>query len=152
MFESDDIVDYLFRLYGKRSGEGEVVPWTLRKKNPFVTVTAAIGVVLARLGAGGSYRDSNPPSADRPLVLWAYEGSPFCKVVRETLCSLEIPHTVVYSPRGSKNRQRLWEKTGRFQVPFLEDPNTGVELYESEAINQYLEKVYAVSPSPVKFL
>jgi len=35
-------------------------------------------------------------------------------------------------------------KTGRFQVPFLVDPNTGVEMYESAEICEYLEAVYTI--------
>lgn len=147
MFQSDDIIKYLFKLYGNGN-----VPWTLRgDNNPWVIVSGGLGVGLARWGAGGGYRESKPPSV--PLVLWAYEGSPYCKVVRETLCSLEIPHTVNFTPRGSMNRQKLWQKTGgRFQVPYLEDPNTDVTLFECEAINEYLEKQYGIAQSPVQYL
>ena len=35
---------------------------------------------------------------------------------------------------------------GRFQVPYLEDPNTGAEMFESERIIEYLRKSYQVSP------
>jgi glutathione S-transferase len=35
-------------------------------------------------------------------------------------------------------------KTGRFQVPFLVDPNTGIEMYEGAEIVEYLEAVYTV--------
>jgi glutathione S-transferase len=146
MFESRDIINYLFKVYGNGS-----VPASLAD-SPIVPLTAGLGVGLARLGAGGQYRNSNPPSRGLPIVLWAYEGSPFCKVVRETLSSLELPHTIYYSPRGSQNRQILFERVGTFQVPFLQDPNTGVELFESEAIVEYLEAVYAVVDSPVSFL
>jgi glutathione S-transferase len=38
----------------------------------------------------------------------------------------------------------MMAKTGRFQVPYLVDPNTGVEMYESEEIVKYLEEVYTV--------
>ena len=151
MFESGDIIAYLFRVYG--NGE---VPWTLADtqqsggSSMVSTLTAGLGVGLASLGAGGSYQTSNPP--EKPLLLWAYEGSPFCKVVREKLSSLEIPHTIYFTPRGSENRQRLWERMGRFQVPFLVDPNTGVELFESQAMCEYLQKVYAVAESPVEFI
>ena len=144
MFESADIIEYLFKVYGNGK-----VPWTL-SNSPWQTVSAGLGVGLARLGAGGSYRTSKPPSD--PVILWAYEGSPFCKVVRETLCSLEIPHTVIFTPRGSTNRQKLWGKTGRFQVPYLEDPNTDVSMFESEAIVEYLEKLYGVARSPVEYV
>jgi glutathione S-transferase len=144
MFESNDIITYLFKVYG--SGK---VPWTL-SDSPWVPLSAGLGVGLARMGAGGSYQTSNAP--EEPLVLWAYEGSPFCKIVREALCAMEIPHTVLFTPRGSPNRQKLWEKTGRFQVPYLEDPNTGVSIFESEAMVEYLQKQYGVEDSPVQYM
>lgn len=145
MFESQRIIEYLFRVYGN----GDPVPWTLRE-SPLVPLTAGLGVGLFRLGAGGTYEFANVP--EKPLVLWAYEGSPFCKVIRERLSALEIEHLVMYTPRGSENRAKLWEKTGRFQVPYLEDPNTGVNLFESEAILEYLDKQYAVAESPVEIM
>ena len=37
----------------------------------------------------------------------------------------------------------LFERTGRVQVPYLIDPNTGVEMFESTAIVAYLDKTYA---------
>ncbi|KAI2501807.1 glutathione S-transferase [Fragilaria crotonensis] len=61
-------------------------------------------------------------------------------------------HTQVSCPRGSPNRQIMLEEKGRFQVPYLEDPNTGVKLWESEAIVEYLQKVYGVEDSPVKYM
>jgi len=144
MFESGAIISYLFKVYG--SGK---VPWTL-SESAWVPISAGLGVGLARLGAGGSYQTSDAP--DEPIVLWAYEGSPFCKIVREALCAMEIPHTVMFTPRGSRNRQKLWEMTGRFQVPFLDDPNTNVRLFESEAMVEYLQKQYGIDESPVEYL
>lgn len=43
--------------------------------------------------------------------------------------------------------QELFEKRGHFQVPYLEDPNQGVYLFESSAIVKYLEDTYAAAPS-----
>lgn len=38
-------------------------------------------------------------------------------------------------PMGtSRNRRWLAEHSGRVQVPYLRDPNTGTEMYESDAI------------------
>lgn len=145
MFESQRIVEYLFRVYGN----GDPVPWTLQE-SPLVPLTAGLGVGLFRLGAGGGFEFANTP--EKPLVLWAYEGSPFCKVVRERLSALELEHVVMYTPRGSENREKLWKKTGRFQVPYLEDENTGVNLFENEAIIEYLNKQYAVEASPVEIM
>jgi hypothetical protein len=67
-----------------------------------------------------------------------YETSPFCKVVREVLSELELPHLYRSCARGSPKRQAFYEQHGRFQVPYLEDPNAGVAMFESAAIMQYL--------------
>lgn len=145
------IIDYLFATYGPGP-----VPRALRQGQGFTNwpwIGAAVGVNLARLGAGGRYEYSTfDHETGQPLQLWAYEGSPFCKLVREILSAYEIPHTVFYTPRGSINRQRLFEATGRFQVPYLQDPNTGVDLFESEAIIEYLDKKYGLVNSPVQYL
>lgn len=42
-------------------------------------------------------------------------------------------------------RSELKQRTGgTFQVPYLEDPNTGVKTFESKAIIEYLRKTYAL--------
>jgi glutathione S-transferase len=79
-----------------------------------------------------------------PLELWGYETSPFVRPVREKLGSLCLPHIMVSCSRGSANRDKMVEMTGRFQVPYLVDPNTGISLYESTEIEKYLEAVYTV--------
>ena len=142
MFESDNIISYLFKTYG----DG-LVPSQLL--GPLVPITAGIGL-LPRFGKGSSKKASNPPP--EPLRLWAYEGSPFCKIVREELCELEIPHIQISTPRGSPNRQIMFDKVGRFQAPYLEDPNENIALFESEAIVEYLQKKYSVGPSPVEYI
>ncbi|PKI49341.1 hypothetical protein CRG98_030269 [Punica granatum] len=91
---------------------------------------------------GSSYRPSKLPP--KPLEIWAYEGSPFCKLVREVLVELELPHLVRCCARGSPKRQMLYEKAGCFQVPYLVDPNTGVQMFESAEIVEYLQATYAL--------
>ena len=81
----------------------------------------------------------------KPLELWGYETSPFVRPVREKLCALCLRHVVVPTARGSPNRDKLIAKTGvQFQVPYLVEPNTGGELFESPEILDYLEEVYTV--------
>lgn len=41
-------------------------------------------------------------------------------------------------------RQVLLDKRGAFQVPYLEDPNEGVYLFESSAIVKYIQDTYAL--------
>jgi hypothetical protein len=163
---ADPIIKYLFKVYGNgsvppllksssSSPEAATAATAAEKdNNPFV-FTAAVGLWLGRWGKGSTYKASAPPLL--PLQVWLYESSPFCKVVKETLCELELEHVCTYTPRGStRNRQALFEKTRSgssrlIQVPYLQDVNTGVELFESSAICEYLEKVYGLSTS-VRYL
>ncbi|XP_016184747.1 uncharacterized protein LOC107626388 [Arachis ipaensis] len=135
MYESDDIIRYLVDKYGDGS-----VPITL-SLGILTTLTAGLGL-LARAGKGSTYTPAKLPP--KPLVLWAYEGSPFCKLVREVIVELELPHLLINCARGSPKRQILYEKTGHFQAPFLEDPNTGIEMFESAEIIEYIKATYAL--------
>ena len=47
-----------------------------------------------------------------------------------------------YAP-SQRNRVTLMDRAGRIAVPYLVDPNTGVEMFESAAILDYLEQTYA---------
>ncbi|XP_028771303.1 uncharacterized protein LOC114728561 [Neltuma alba] len=135
MYESDEIIKYLAEKYGDGS-----IPLTL-SLGLFTTLTAGLGM-LGRRGKGSSYTPAILPP--EPLKLWAYEGSPFCKLVREVLVELELPHIQITCSRGSPKRQILLEKTGHFQVPYLDDPNTGIGMYESAEIIEYLRATYAL--------
>ncbi|KAK7267989.1 hypothetical protein RIF29_20671 [Crotalaria pallida] len=135
MYESDDIIRYLVGEYGDGN-----VPFTLSLG--FLTnLTAGLGM-LARVRKGSIYTPAKLPP--KPLKVWSYEGSPFCKLVREVLVELELPHVQVSCARGSPKRQILYDKTGHFQAPFLEDPNTGIEMFESAEIIDYLKATYAL--------
>nr|WEU39140.1 glutathione S-transferase [Saccharina japonica] len=136
MYESDDIINYLFETYG----EGSKVPFQL-SLGPLTTITAGLGM-LPRALKGSKYTPAKMPK--KPLELWGYESSPFTKVVREKLCELEIPHKFVAAARGSPKRQRLFEMAGAGQTPYLIDPNTGAKGYESSEIVDYLDETYAL--------
>mmetsp|Transcript_5627 Transcript_5627/g.19276 ORF Transcript_5627/g.19276 Transcript_5627/m.19276 type:complete len:359 (+) Transcript_5627:145-1221(+) len=134
MYESDDIIAYLFKTYG----DGQV-PLALTL-GPLTVLTEGLSL-MPRMGKGSKYVPAKMPK--EPLVVWSYEPSPFCVVVEEVLCELELPHLKKTTPRGSPKRQELLEKVGHFQVPYLEDPNTGIAMFESAAIVDYLRKTYA---------
>ncbi|KAH0887712.1 hypothetical protein HID58_050141, partial [Brassica napus] len=134
MYESDGIIKYLSEKYGDGT-----VPLSL-SLGPLTAITAAFAT-LGRLGKGNLYTPAKLPP--KPLVFWAYEGSPFCKLVREVLVELELPHIQRSCARGSPKRQELLMKAGHFQVPCLEDPNTGVNMFESAEIIEYLKQTYA---------
>jgi glutathione S-transferase len=138
MYESDEIIDYLFESYGPGKA---AVPWLLR--GPYAFWTCAFAALARGLAGNALDARARADNGERePLELWGYEGSPFVRPVRERLCELGLAHTLVSCSRGSANRDVLVAKTGRFQVPFLADPNTGAKLFESDAIVRYLDQVY----------
>ncbi len=135
MYESDDIVRYLFETYGTDS-----IPWSLAL-GPLVILSAGLASAL-RPGAGLRYRTARPCTAS--LELWSFEASPFCRLVRETLCSLELPYLLHNVAKGSPSREAFVRRSGRMQVPYLHDPNTGASMFESGDIVAYLERTYAL--------
>ncbi|KAL0410118.1 UNVERIFIED_CONTAM: hypothetical protein Slati_3601500 [Sesamum latifolium] len=135
MYESDDIIKYLVGKYG----DGNVP--LLLSLGLLTTLTEGFAMI-GRMGKGSSYTPSKLPP--KPLEIWAYEASPFCKVVREVLVELELPHILHSCARGSPKRQILYQRVGHFQVPYLEDPNTGVQMFESAEIVDYLRATYAL--------
>lgn len=132
--DADEIVAHLFRNYGNNK-----IPLVLRK-GPINDISAKLGMA-PRKGKGTTY-SGNGKTPAQPLEYWAYEASPFCAVVREVLSELEIPHLMKPVSRGSTKRQELFDRRGHFQAPYLEDPNTGVAMFESTAIIEYLHETY----------
>ena len=133
MYESDDIVAYLFETYG----DGPV-PALLR---PGALAQATLGLASAlRPGVGLRAAPSRAPA--EPLDLWSFESSPFCRIAREELCSLELPYRLHNVGKGSPRREAFVARSGKMMVPFLADPNTGAEMFESADIVRYLERTY----------
>ena len=154
MYESADIIDYLYRQYG-----GRPAPSRLLRPLDLATSTLAN---LPRTGAGARARPSKPPK--KPLELFSFESSPYSRRVRELLCELELPYLLRSTgkarwqdlgppvlratlfpelPVMGRTRTELLERAGKVQVPYLVDPNTGIEMFESEAIRDYLVATYA---------
>ena len=148
MFESSEIIEYLLNTYGPQdpSSYDRKALWPITWEAFSVATSTRVAILR---GMPGARRQSNArPDNERmqPLELWGYECSPFVRPVREALAALCLPHRMVSCSRGSVNRDRLVERTGQtFQVPFLVDPNTGIEMFESAEIVEYLNKVYTVN-------
>jgi glutathione S-transferase len=136
LYESDEIIRYLFDRYGAGTG----VPWVLGTW--LATDATSLLASAWRLGGGVSYRQAREPKA--PLELWSYEGSPYCRIAREALCELELPYLVHNVAKGSPRRDAFVRRAGKMQVPYLVDPNTSAALFESAEIVRYLETTYAV--------
>lgn len=139
LWESPDIVRYLFRTYG--AGR---VPLHLRGGRYLAPAGALASA--ARVGKGVRVRRSRLPA--QSLELWSFESSPYCRIAREALCQLELPYLLHNVAKGSPSRPAFVERSGRMMVPYLADPNTGTEMFESADIVRYLYETYADQGQP----
>ncbi len=137
MHESRDIVNYLRDTYDAPAAHG---------LGPLSVVSGALASAV-RGGHGGSVRPSKAP--EKPLELWSFEACPFSRIAREALCELEIPYVLHNVARGSPRRDAFVARSGKAMVPFLVDPNTGREMFESADIVRYLNATYGgTAPAP----
>ncbi|MCZ6464539.1 MAG: glutathione S-transferase N-terminal domain-containing protein [Proteobacteria bacterium] len=134
MYESDDIVRYLFAQYG----DGKVP--ALLAAGPITDLTAFLAGA-PRPGFGARYQSANAPELS--LELYSFEASPFCRIVREKLCTLELPYRLHNVAKGSPSRGDFVTRSGKMMVPYLVDQNTSVEMFESAEIVAYLDATYA---------
>lgn len=127
---------------------------------PYIDVFLLMLVDFSRLfcghGVANGVYDSKRP--EKPLILYEFEGCPFCRKVRETLSTLDIDYYCYPCPRetllrqgvclNSKFRPQVLRNGGKLQFPYLEDPNTGRKLYESDKIVAYLWQEYGDKATP----
>jgi len=151
----NDIIEYLYQTYSDKEPPEALLE---NKKNLSRSEWAS------RIrGDRGVYAEASKEPTE-PLELYSFESSPFSRLVRERLCELEIPYVVRqvgkqqradagpanfrftlgrYKPLPGTRREQLFKKYGNVQVPLLIDKNTGVELFESADIVDYLNQHYA---------
>ncbi len=134
LYESDAIVATLFESYG----EGRP---PLQLTLPILKDVSVQLASLWRPMRGLRARASREP--EQPLELYSYELSPFSRLAREALCELELPYRLRNVARGSPRREAFLSRSGKMMVPYLVDPNTETELFESADIVAYLEATYA---------
>ena len=139
LYESDAIVQHLFDHYGDQKVTG------LLSLGPLGDLNSALAG-LPRALAGRNARPSRRPSL--PLELYSMESSPFCRLVRERLCELEIPYRLHNVGQGSPSRNEFIERSGQMMVPWLYDPNAEIGLFESKDIVDYLEATYGHEDTP----
>ncbi len=156
LYESRDIADYLARTYGGRARAN-------RGAARAVALTTSMFASAVRPLRGVTPKPSRAPQ--QPLELYSFESSPYSRLVREVLCELELPYILRNAGKArwtdmgppvvrdrlfkapidtSRNRKALLERAGHVQLPYLVDPNTDVEMFESDEIINYLRETYAL--------
>ena len=116
--------------------------------NRLLDVGTSFAATLARLGSGISV-GALGRRPERPLELYEFESCPFCRKVREALTLLDLEARIRPCPKqGSRFRSEVVERGGKAQFPYLVDPNTGKEMYESDDIVAYLFQHYGAGGVP----
>lgn len=128
MYESEDIIDYLHAQYGA----GRSPAWR----------TFSAGLASLMRPYGGRARSRRETQPEQLLELYNFEASPYCRKVREKFNALDLDYRVRNVGKRSKRRRELVERGGKMMVPYLVDPNTGTEMYESDDICAYLDRTY----------
>ena len=115
-----------------------------------VLQSVVASVIEGGRGVSGTPFPNQPAKA---LKLYEFEGSPFCRRVREVITLLNLDVEIYPCPKGGqKYRQIVKAKGGKRQFPFLIDENTGDQLYESQQIIHHLFKHYGnTGKTPKKF-
>lgn len=148
------IVDYLFRQYAGKTAPQQVQATARNLK---------LSELATRVRGGRGVRALPSRGAVQALTLYSFESSPYSRPVREKLSELELPYVLVnlgkqqradvgpanfrlhlgpYKPLPNTKRSAFLAQHGNVQVPYLIDPNTGTDLFESADILAYLDRTY----------
>ena len=137
MVESEAIITYLHETYGHGRSAFK------RAASPLNTLNSTIASGMRPRGRKVREGLGDRVQPERPLELYNFEASPYCRKVRERLNELNLDVLIHSVARKGKRRPELVARGGKMMVPYLIDPNTGTEMYESEDILAYLEETYA---------
>ncbi len=150
----DPIVDYLFRHYAGKGAPKQV-------QGSSLNLLRSKLATAVRQQQGVKAVASKPAAQD--LTLYSFESSPYSRIVREKLSELELPYVLInigkqqradvgpsnfrlhlgpYKPLPDTKRSEFFARHGNVQVPYLIDPNTGVDMFESADIAAYLDRTY----------
>jgi glutathione S-transferase len=137
LHESERIVRHLFDHYG--TGH---VPARFALTRPALWTSK-----LASRLRGGKPRYLAPALRPAfPLELWNYEGSPYCRLVREQLDRHGLSYVSRNLARQSPRREAFLARFGKLQFPCLHDPNVERTLFETDAILEHLRRCYFEGP------
>ena len=111
-------------------------------------VSTSFVSTLLRPGAGMIVRGVGARPEAR-IRVYEFEGCPYCRKVREMLTTLDLDAAIFPCPKGGTRFRPDVEKHGKTKFPFMVDPNTGTELFESDEIIRYLADRYGDGKVPL---
>ena len=156
MYESLEIVKYLWDTYGDKASPSL---FDRLANLPGLSAGLFLAGAFRMLPHHGLLRTPSAYPAKK-LELYSAENSPFCRIAREALSTLELPYVLKNCAHGanrnrvefqskfsshlSNSRKSIGKLLGKtiVKIPFLVDPNTGVMMSESADIVKYLNDTY----------
>jgi len=106
-------------------------------------LTTSLFASSARGWRGTAAFGRNNSQPEQLLELYDIEACPYCRLVREVLCELDLDVMIYPCPKGGMRfRPAALDISGISQFPLLVDPNTGDQILESSAIIAHLYKQY----------
>jgi glutathione S-transferase len=114
---------------------------TVARKGPSVNDIQSTAASVLRLGRGWFVLGAST-QPEKTVELYDHEACPFCRKVRDVLSELDLEYIEHTCPKGDRTKRSFVRGKGSEQFPFLIDPNTGKELFESEDIITYLVDTY----------
>src|SRR5262249_23078618 len=113
-----------------------------------VDVVTSFAASASRAGTGMAVAGAGKRPA-QPLALYDFEGWPFRRQAREGLSILDLHALVQPCPQcGPRVREEVRRRGGKTLFPYLVDPNSGTEMYESDDIVRYLFTTYGDGSVP----
>lgn len=165
IIDSQAIIDHLFKHYSKEGQTPEKYQAPKSDNATLMNKSASIASMMRGVKASHPKKNKNRGKPDELLQLYGFEASPFCRLVRERLCALEVGYINrnvarekigdigvfgvrlnlgEYHPIKGGKRERIMNEVmhGKLQFPYLIDPNTNTEMFESQDIIDYLNETY----------
>lgn len=80
---------------------------------------------------------------EQNVIVYEFEACPFCRRVRQALTVMDLDAEIRPCPRGgTRFRPEVKARGGKAQFPYMVDPNTGAQMYESRDIIWHLSRTY----------
>eukprot|EP00735_Rhodelphis_limneticus_P005175 TRINITY_DN16922_c0_g1::TRINITY_DN16922_c0_g1_i1::g.29662::m.29662 TRINITY_DN16922_c0_g1::TRINITY_DN16922_c0_g1_i1::g.29662 ORF type:complete len:302 (-),score=59.16,GST_N_3/PF13417.1/4e-11,GST_N_3/PF13417.1/0.0081,GST_N_2/PF13409.1/0.00018,GST_N_2/PF13409.1/25,Glutaredoxin/PF00462.19/0.26,Glutaredoxin/PF00462.19/0.52 TRINITY_DN16922_c0_g1_i1:209-1114(-) len=141
MYESADIVKYLWERYGGKTKK----PYCVEGVPPALNMsTLMFSTFMRPLPTHGMQRLPSRDPGPELIQLWGYETDVNSRLIREALTSLEQPYLYRNVAPGTAKLDELKTLSGSTIVPYFFDPNTKFSSTDGPTVVKYLLDTYQV--------
>eukprot|EP01138_Halocafeteria_seosinensis_P002639 gb/GECG01002698.1/.p1 GENE.gb/GECG01002698.1/~~gb/GECG01002698.1/.p1 ORF type:complete len:137 (+),score=11.94 gb/GECG01002698.1/:1-411(+) len=96
-----------------------------------------------------SFKTTPSGVLSQPLEFYGNEGSHECRIVQETLCTLELQYRLYVVDNGIYGRDTFEQRFGKGgEIPAIYDPMTNTSVCGGQKIRNYLRSTYRTDTPP----